>query len=299
MGDNNGETELTGDVAVEPEEELIARHRREKKDLQAKIQALKKTATKGDKKKKKDVAEEIAKIEKELTEKHEVELKELKESHAPVEVTELCEKLEEDLVVEKEIRVTKAQKRRDKKSNQERERENMIIEQEKANLHGARHTETEKIKKLLAAKTLTFYEVPSDGNCMYVAILHQLNKGDVCYTMQQLRKIAADYMRNNQDDIMPFMDEIENEAQFIKYCDDTERTPAWGGQLELRALSQVLRRRIEVVQAEGRVIIVGEEFIDPSLEPIVLTYHRHMYGLGEHYNSVQQLPPDVPEDPIL
>ena len=86
------------------------------------------------------------------------------ESHAPVEVTELCEKLEEDLVVEKEIRVTKAQKRRDKKSNQERERENMIIEQEKANLHGARHTETEKIKKLLAAKTLTFYEVPSDGN---------------------------------------------------------------------------------------------------------------------------------------
>merc|ERR1712071_77135 len=72
MGDNNGETELTGDVAVEPEEELIARHRREKKDLQAKIQALKKTATKGDKKKKKDVAEEIAKIEKELTEKHEV-----------------------------------------------------------------------------------------------------------------------------------------------------------------------------------------------------------------------------------
>ena len=68
---------------------------------------------------------------------------------------------------------------------------------------------------------------------------------------------------------------------------------------QLRALSQVLRRRIEVVQAEGRVIVVGEEFIDPSLEPIVLTYHRHMYGLGEHYNSVQQLPPDVPEDPIL
>jgi len=37
MGDNNGETELTGDVAVEPEEELIARHRREKKDLQGSI----------------------------------------------------------------------------------------------------------------------------------------------------------------------------------------------------------------------------------------------------------------------
>lgn len=44
----------------------------------AKIQALKKTATKGDKKKKKEVAEEIAKIEKELTGKHEAELKQLK-----------------------------------------------------------------------------------------------------------------------------------------------------------------------------------------------------------------------------
>jgi len=67
---------------------------------------------------------------------------------------------------------------------------------------------------------------------------------------------------------------------------------------QLRALSQVLRRGIEVVQAEGRVIVIGEEFINSSLEPIILTYHRHMYGLGEHYNSVQQLPPDVPDDPL-
>lgn len=172
----------------------------------------------------------------------------------------------------------------------------MIIEQEKANLHGARHTETEKIKSLLAARNLTFYEVPSDGNCLYVAILHQLNKGGGCYTMQQLRSIAANFIRSNQDDFMPFMDEVENEVQFNKYCEDTEHTSAWGGQLELRALSQVLRRSIEVVQAEGRGIVLGEEFIDSSLEPIVLTYHRHMYGLGEHYNSVQQLPPDVPDD---
>lgn len=42
-----------------------------------KIQALKKTATKGDKKKKKDVAEEIAKLENEIEARHEVELKKL------------------------------------------------------------------------------------------------------------------------------------------------------------------------------------------------------------------------------
>jgi len=44
----------------------------------AKIQALKKTATKGDKKKKKEVAEEITKIEKELSLRHEAELKQFK-----------------------------------------------------------------------------------------------------------------------------------------------------------------------------------------------------------------------------
>jgi len=258
---------------------------------------LKKTATKGDKKKKKEVAEEITKIEKDLALKHEEELKQLtlkiKESQDAVKVDEICVELEENLVVKNDLRVTKAQKRRDKKSNQEREREKMISEQEKANLQGSRHMETEKIKNLLAARNLTFHDVPSDGNCMYVAILHQLSKGGVSYTLQQLRSIAADFMRRNQDDFMPFMDEIEDEAQFLKYCQDTEHTSAWGSQLELRALSQVLQRCIEVVQAEGRPIVVGEEFIiSSSKEPaILLTYHRHMYGLGEHYNSVQQLPP--------
>ena len=44
--------------------------------LQAKIQALKKTATKGDKKKK-EVTEEIAKMEESLEQKHQTELLEL------------------------------------------------------------------------------------------------------------------------------------------------------------------------------------------------------------------------------
>lgn len=60
--------------------------------------------------------------------------------------------------------MTKAQKRRDKKLDQAKERERMIEEQEKANLEGARHVETEKIKQALAKRNLTFHEVPSDGN---------------------------------------------------------------------------------------------------------------------------------------
>ena len=55
--------------------------------------------------------------------------------------------------------------------------------------------------------------------------------------MQQLRSIAANFIRSNQDDFMPFMDEVENEVQFNKYCEDTEHTSAWGGQLEVRKSS--------------------------------------------------------------
>ena len=61
-------------------------------------------------------------------------------------------------------------------------------------------------------------------------------------------------------------------------------TPEWGGQVELLALSSVLKRPIEVIQAEGTPMVVGEQF---TASRLLLTYHRHAYGLGEHYNSVQ------------
>lgn len=46
----------------------------------------------------------------------------------------------------------------------------------------------------------------------------------------------------------------------------------------------MLKCRIEVIQATGPPVVVGEEF--PEAERLILTFHRHMYNLGEHYNSV-------------
>lgn len=63
------------------EETLIRRQKIEKKELQAKIQQLKHSVSKGDKKKKKEIAEQITKLEAELHEKHELEMKELKDSN--------------------------------------------------------------------------------------------------------------------------------------------------------------------------------------------------------------------------
>ena len=36
------------------------------------------------------------------------------------------------------------------------------------------------------------------------------------------------------------------EGEFAAYCDKMKNTPAWGGQIELRALSTVLKRPIQV-----------------------------------------------------
>lgn len=51
---------------AESHDELKARHKKEQKDLQAKVTGLKKTATKGDKKKKKEVLAEVAQLESSL-----------------------------------------------------------------------------------------------------------------------------------------------------------------------------------------------------------------------------------------
>ena len=64
----------------------------------------------------------------------------------------------------REPRVTKAQRRRDKKAEQQKERERAIAEQEVANLEGPRHRETEAIRHRLKARGRAVQMIPSDGD---------------------------------------------------------------------------------------------------------------------------------------
>ena len=65
-------------MADNDEESLLARHKKEQKALVAKVTALKKTATKGDKAKRKEVLSEIERLEKEMRDRHLHELEEFK-----------------------------------------------------------------------------------------------------------------------------------------------------------------------------------------------------------------------------
>uniref|UniRef100_A0A3P9NJL8 ubiquitinyl hydrolase 1 n=1 Tax=Poecilia reticulata TaxID=8081 RepID=A0A3P9NJL8_POERE len=274
-----------------PEELLIKRHRKEKKDLQAKIQGMKNSVPKNDKKRRKQLTEEIAKLESDLSQQHEEELKQMK-SNAGTKVEEVVNRVEAikleggEQEEAKQPRVTKAQKRRDKKAAQEKERESRIAEAEVQNLQGVRHQEGLKLAEKLAQRQLQIKEISSDGHCMYRAIEDQLAQ-----RLKELRSRTAEHMRNHADDFLPFLTnsntgDMFTTDEFEKYCSDAEHTAAWGGQLELRALTQVLNLPIEVIQADSPSIRIGEEY---DGEVITLVYMRHAYGLGEHYNGVERL----------
>ncbi|XP_026989590.2 deubiquitinase OTUD6B [Tachysurus fulvidraco] len=277
------------------EEVLAKQHRKEKKELQAKIQSMKNAVPKNDKKRRKQLTEDVTKLEAELNQKHENELRQLHTSPAEVKVDEVTDAVEGMNVSgvqqadSKQTKISKAQKRRDKKAAQEKERENRIAEAEVENLSGSRYQESLKLTQKLSEKQLQIKEISSDGHCMYRAVEDQLT-GRVCsLNIQELRVQTAQYMRSHKDDFLPFLTnpstgEMYSAEEFEKYCSDVAETAAWGGQLELRALTHVLQLPIEVIQADSPTIVIGEEY-DKS--PITLVYMRHAYGLGEHYNSVE------------
>lgn len=287
------------DELIIDEDDLLKKHRQEKKDLQSKIQSIKKSIPKGDKKKKKEITEEIAQLENDLEEKHKEELNNFKSSCINEEennlstesnnVDDTSEFMNNEDELEEPIRVSRAQKRRNKKESEAREREKRIAEQAEKNREGPRATELNAIKQVLKNMNLKLHNIPADGNCLYLAVNHQLQvSGKPTQSVNELRKITADFMRKNKDEFLPFMcneldeSEIVSEEQFESYCKDVATTKLWGGQLELRALSNILQCPIKVIQATGPPTLQGESLKGPEL---ILTYHRHLYRLGEHYNS--------------
>lgn len=276
----NHQTLKMSDEELSPEEALLKRQRKEKKDLQGKIQGLKKTASKGDKKKKKEITEEIAKLEADLNQKHDQELAELKSG----QIEDVSDALENtEIKDESTKKVSKAQKRRDKKAEKERERQEDIEKQDEENKLGLRHMETEKIKSILASRGLQIHEIPSDGDCLFAGISYQIQNS---LLVKDLRKLTEETLLSNKEDFQPFLS--LDDKGFEDYCLKMGSTPKWGGHVEISALSKALKKPIEVIQAEGPLVQVGtDEFKDQK--PLILTYHRHYYGLGEHYNSVEPL----------
>jgi len=124
----------------------------------------------------------------------------------------------------------------------------------------------------------------------------------------ELRKRAADYIRMHAVDFAPFLpfepaDGYDGSSRTTAvqravdaYCKRLAETSMWGGHPEIRALSCTVGLPIIVYQAELdplRFTPETETFaatkrtaMDDYDVVLRLSFHRHYFALGEHYNSV-------------
>lgn len=148
----------------------------------------------------------------------------------------------------------------------------------------------------------------------------QTKLNDNAHPFMAVRQLCAEYMRHHRDEFAPFMlsdaDMPLTDAEWEAYLRDLvdEQKAVWGGHTEVVALSKMLKRKIEIYSAEAKMD-VGEEFapaassasVDaasagvasmalsspspspspaPPSVPLRISFHKHYFGLGNHYNSV-------------
>ncbi|KAL0143522.1 OTU domain-containing protein 6B-like protein [Mucor lusitanicus] len=282
-------------------DQLLENQKEEQKKLTSKIIALRKGVPKSDKRKKREVASRIADLEYDLKKKHEEEIRVLKAKEAGLDpnapepelddgisldrLNELSLEEEEQKKPEETTATTEQQpKRKIEKRNAEMERIRLEAEKEAENQPDLGVLETEAIRKLVIPMNLRIKQVVADGHCLYNAFADQLktryNK-DVTY--KELRQSAAEHMRQHPDDFKPFL--YLEDGNFDRYCDDIINTARWGGQLEVLALARSSQVPVDIIQDGGPIIkICDDEY--PEKSPIKLAYHKHLYSLGAHYNSL-------------
>eukprot|EP00050_Salpingoeca_kvevrii_P022039 m.120274 g.120274 ORF g.120274 m.120274 type:complete len:125 (+) comp9574_c0_seq2:777-1151(+) len=120
---------------------------------------------------------------------------------------------------------------------------------------------------------------------MFAAVATQLPDNP---PIADLRARTSQYLTQHKDEFQPFMTDKDgnglSDEGFRRYCEEMASTNAWGGQCELRALSEILKMPIQVFQASGPMEVIGEQF---SKKPSIhLSYHVHQFGLGAHYNAL-------------
>jgi len=280
------------ETPLSPEEAVLRRHRKEKRELQGKILAMKKACGGGklDKKKKKELGDEILALERDLEARQQAELtilppKTKKIPPTAIPATVLEEEDPEKTTPPGSPKLSKARRRREKKEEEAKEKARRVAE-ETSHLFNSSllKAEDEAFAALLKDLSLTLVDIPSDGNCLYAAISHQLSLTREGVEASELRGRTAAYLRGHKEEFLPFMEEeaSASEEGFEAYVRGILDPSVWGGHLELRILSQVLARPITILQAQGVPVVVGEE---SKKKGLTLTYHRHRYRLGEHYNS--------------
>jgi OTU domain-containing protein 6 len=302
---------------MESLEELQTRHRREQKDLQARVTQKKKGATK---KTRKGVNSECDELERQLKERQEQERAALDGEPTDFDDTAIINEPPSDdpataqtngvdqiteSLEETSVSVTPSEDGQPRKRNRQKERlarraaeqEAAILEAQKeaANQPDQRAVEGAVMRKEFEARGLVEKSIRPDGHCLFSAVADQLtlagiplgDEPDAELKEEQrykaVRKAAAGYIEGHPDDFLAWLDEpLESYVQKIR------DTAEWGGHLELLAISKTYNIEICVLQnGSSQTIKPGLDEASKS-EKIWLAYYRHGFALGEHYNSLRR-----------
>eukprot|EP01125_Pyxidicula_operculata_P014634 TRINITY_DN4893_c0_g1_i1.p2 TRINITY_DN4893_c0_g1~~TRINITY_DN4893_c0_g1_i1.p2 ORF type:complete len:299 (+),score=68.71 TRINITY_DN4893_c0_g1_i1:41-898(+) len=242
---------------------------------------------------------ELAQKEKELKERHAKELVELEQkTEEETNKDEEAEEEETDLN-QNTKKPSRQQRRKEAKINAEKERRKKLESERPAAGPDKKSLERQSLRQILHPLGLDFKEIKPDGDCLFTAVVHQLelNGRSKEYTAASLRQATAQYMLDKKEDFMPFI-EVDNENEYKKYCENIRTTHEWGGQPEAQAITHVIKTKMIVYSADAPILEMGEEYSSLPKSPaaVRLSYHRHEYTLGEHYNSVIPYTPKPPED---
>lgn len=286
-------------------DEAVARHKREQKELVGQITGLKKQATK---KNRKQVLQKCADMEHELNQRHKREIDELngvvqndeeEVDMAAIILAQMELKEQETPQEPPQTSIPLSPLPAPKKRNRAKERiakreaEVQRMKDEAAKeAEGAidyRQIEHDLMAQLCGHHGLEIKEINPDGHCLFALIQDQLaTRYKIEVTVDQLRQKAGDHILAHGDEFTPFLfDETTMLLRAVdSYVNELTTTAMWGSDMEILALARVYECPIEVHQAGADMLVMNG---DALLEPLKLGYFKHLYGLGEHYNSLRDV----------
>ena len=308
-------------------EELLARHRKEQRELQNRITQKKKQASK---KTRKGVNDECDRLEAELRQKQEVEIRELNGERVESGVPEEQESVqslgkltlqdnddrdtatavngvadndgrnssapqeEVDAAAGAKARKPNRQKLRLAKRAAEQDEIAKQAAEEAQNLPDLQQQEKARMQEYMDERGLREFEIRADGHCLYSAVADQLQQLQIPFgaSLEDKSHPPFKLVRAAAADYMEkHQDDFVPflEEPIADYLHKVRDTGEWGGQLELLALAKTYGRDINVLQDFGRVEKIEAGGAEPETS-LWLGYYKHGFGLGEHYNSLRKAP---------
>ncbi|CAG8038623.1 unnamed protein product [Penicillium salamii] len=301
-------------------EELLSKHRKEQKDLQARITQRKKSATK---KTRKGVNDECDRMQHELSDRQQSEIAQLNgdpaedlenlslEDGQPSDEDKPSETPKEPEPESQPI--SHAEPPNTKKPNRQKARlarraaeqaaQSATAAEEAANQTNYRGNEQEVMDAVFKKLGLKEVEVTPDGHCLYSAVAKQLDESGLGLrpdpsriVLQSSTQSRIDTVASPQHDgyravravtadfITEHKEDFEAfmEEPLDSYTRKIKLTAEWGGQLELQAIARAYGVEINVVQSDGRMekIESGETFDEEEKHKRVIWLAYYRHTYG-------------------